>query len=70
LVRPRITETTALGVAYLAGLATGFWQNIGEIEHQWQVDKVFEPVTDTAIIRKVISDWRRAVERSKHWYSE
>ena len=48
LVRPKITETTALGVAYLAGLATGFWQNTDEIVHQWQVDKVFEPVSDTS----------------------
>ena len=70
LVRPKITETTALGVAYLAGLATGFWQNIGEIAHQWQVDKVFEPVADTTKIKKVITDWKRAVERSKHWYGE
>jgi len=70
LVRPKITETTALGVAYLAGLATGFWQNTDEIKNQWQVDAVFEPTTETSKIRKVISDWRRAVERSKHWYEE
>lgn len=70
LVRPKITETTALGVAYLAGLATGFWQNIDEIVHQWQADKVFEPVADTTTIEKVITDWKRAVERSKHWYGE
>jgi glycerol kinase len=70
LVRPRITETTALGVAYLAGLATGFWQNIDEITHQWQADKTFEPIDDSSTIRKVIIDWKRAVERSKHWYEE
>ncbi len=70
LVRPKITETTALGVAYLAGLATGFWQNIDEIKNQWQVDAIFEPTTETTKIKKVISDWRRAVERSKHWYGE
>ena len=70
LVRPKITETTALGVAYLAGLATGFWQNTDEIVHQWQADKVFEPVSDTTKIKKVINDWKRAVERSKHWYGE
>lgn len=70
LVRPKITETTALGVAYLAGLATGFWQNTDEIVHQWQADKVFEPVSDTTKIKKVITDWKRAVERSKHWYGE
>jgi len=70
LVRPKITETTALGVAYLAGLATGFWQNIDEIKNQWQADKTFEPKSDPLKNKKVISDWRRAVERSKHWYGE
>jgi len=70
LVRPKITETTALGVAYLAGLATGFWQNIDEIKNQWQVDTVFEPSEKTEKVKQVISDWRRAVERSKHWYGE
>lgn len=70
LVRPKITETTALGVAYLAGLATGFWQNLDEIVHQWKADQVFEPGSDTTKIKKVITDWKRAVERSKHWYGE
>jgi glycerol kinase len=70
LVRPKITETTALGVAYLAGLATGFWQNLDEIVHQWQADKEFEPTSETDKIKKVITDWKRAVERSKHWYGE
>lgn len=70
LVRPKITETTALGVAYLAGLATGFWQNLDEIVHQWQADKEFEPTSETDRIKKVITDWKRAVERSKHWYGE
>lgn len=70
LVRPKITETTALGVAYLAGLATGFWQNIDEIKNQWQADAMFEPMAEISKIKKVISDWRRAVERSKHWYGE
>lgn len=70
LVRPKITETTALGVAYLAGLATGFWQNLDEIVHQWQADKEFEPTSEPDRIKKVITDWKRAVERSKHWYGE
>lgn len=70
LVRPKITETTALGVAYLAGLATGFWQNLDEIVHQWKADKIFEPGSDVSKIKTVITDWKRAVERSKHWYGE
>jgi glycerol kinase len=70
LVRPAITETTALGVAYLAGLAVGFWESIAEIKNQWQVDAVFEPVMDPARIKKTTDRWRKAVERSKHWYEE
>lgn len=68
VVRPKVTETTALGAAYLAGLATGFWRNIEEVKQQWQVDKVFEPVKDKTVINKVITNWSKAVERSKKWY--
>ena len=70
VVRPKVTETTALGAAYLAGLAVGFWKNMDEIKQQWQVDRNFEPYSDTNQIKKVIKDWKRAVERSKHWYEE
>ncbi len=68
VVRPMVTETTALGAAYLAGLATGFWKNIDEVKKQWQVDKIFEPVSDKTQIAKVVKDWKKAVERSKNWY--
>lgn len=68
VVRPKVTETTALGAAYLAGLAVGFWKDIREIETQWQVDRSFMPVQDRTQINKVIRDWKRAVERSKNWY--
>ncbi len=68
VVRPKVTETTALGAAYFAGLATGFWENIDEIKLQWHVDKEFEPIADNSEIRKVISHWERAVDRSKNWY--
>ncbi len=68
VVRPKVTETTALGAAYFAGLATGFWKNIDEIKLQWHVDKKFEPIADNSEIQKVISHWKRAVERSKNWY--
>ena len=47
VVRPKITETTALGAAYLAGLAVGYWKNIEEIQQQWQVDKSFSPQMET-----------------------
>ena len=66
--RPKITETTALGAAYLAGLATGFWKNMDDIKKQWHIDKEFLPATDLTEISKVISDWKKDVERSKRWY--
>ena len=46
VVRPKVTETTALGAAYLAGLAVGYWKNVEEIQEQWQVDKKFSPAMD------------------------
>jgi glycerol kinase len=69
VIRPKITETTALGAAYLAGLATGFWKNIDEIEKQWQVDKVFTPEMEQAGFKDSIKNWNKALERSKKWYS-
>ena len=70
VVRPKVTETTALGAAYLAGLAIGFWKNLDDLKQHWQVDKIFEPVSETIQIKTLIKDWKRAVERSKHWYEE
>jgi len=68
VVRPKVTETTALGAAYFAGLAVGFWKNMDEIKQQWQIDKIFNPVSDSTQIKKLIKDWKKAVERSKNWY--
>ena len=68
VVRPKVTETTALGAAYLAGLGVGYWESMDEIKNQWQIDKIFEPASDTTQIRKIIQDWKKAVDRSKHWY--
>lgn len=68
VVRPKITETTALGAAYFAGLGCGFWKNIDEIKNQWQVDKTFFPTEDKKQTQKTIRHWKKAVERSKHWY--
>jgi glycerol kinase len=68
VVRPKVTETTALGAAYLAGLATGFWKNMDEVKEQWQVDRKFQPDENREKFKKVISNWKKAVERSKVWY--
>jgi glycerol kinase len=67
VVRPTITETTALGAAYLAGLAVGYWKNIEEIQKQWQVDKIFSPQMDTSRANALLSGWRKAVAASIAW---
>ncbi len=67
VLRPKVTETTALGAAYLAGLATGFWKDAGEISAQWQVDRRFEPLMKAAQRQAKLSRWREAVECSKAW---
>jgi glycerol kinase len=69
VVRPRVTETTALGAAYLAGLAIGFWQSREEIAAQWQVDRSFEPMMPRERSAALLATWRRAVEASKAWAS-
>ena len=65
VVRPRITETTALGAAYLAGLAVGYWKNAGEIDTQWQVERRFEPAMPEAQVQALRAGWTRAVERAR-----
>jgi glycerol kinase len=67
VVRPKITETTALGAAYLAGLAVGYWKNIDEIQEQWQVDKAFLPGMDNEKRNKLIKGWQRAVTAAISW---
>jgi len=64
VVRPEITETTAMGAAYFAGLATGFWKNIDEIKEQWSLDKEFTPSSNE---NASLSEWKRAVETVKFW---
>ncbi|MFC2408141.1 MAG: glycerol kinase GlpK [Prevotella histicola] len=64
VVRPKITETTALGAAYLAGLAVGFWNNIDEIKNQWQVERTFEPIADSEKIEAAKSGWADAIGRT------
>ena len=67
VVRPAITETTALGAAYLAGLAVGFWKNAAEISTQWSVDRRFEPQLNDAARNSKLARWHEAVARSKGW---
>jgi glycerol kinase len=67
VVRPKITETTALGAAYLAGLATGYWGDLDEINKQWQVERVFSPVLKPQETLDVINEWHRAVRAACAW---
>lgn len=67
VVRPGITETTALGAAYLAGLATGYWQNLEEIASQWKMDKCFSPNLEQEQRQQWINGWNRAVNAAKAW---
>lgn len=67
VVRSRITETTALGAGYLAGLAVGFWQSKGEIKQAWQIDKIFEPQMPAEKAKQLRARWTKAVERATDW---
>jgi len=67
VVRPMVTETTALGAAYLAGLASGFWASQEEIAAQWQMQRCFEPAMSADERNHRIALWRRAVQRAQAW---
>jgi glycerol kinase len=70
LVRPKVTETTALGAACLAGLGVGFWKNTQELEELWQREKTFQPAMDAAEAARLKREWRKAVSRAKGWIKE
>jgi glycerol kinase len=67
VVRPKITETTALGAAYLAGLAVKYWSSIDEIKQQWQMDRTFSPQIKEIETHSLIKGWHRAVNAAKAW---
>jgi len=67
VVRPRVHETTALGAAYLAGLAVGYWKDASDVKANWQVDRTFEPSMARAQASEMRSRWEKAVERAKGW---
>jgi glycerol kinase len=64
VIKPSITETTALGAAYLAGLSTKFWDSLGEIKHLWRQEKIFNTGMDKMEVEKLLIGWRQAVERA------
>ncbi|MFC0251255.1 glycerol kinase GlpK [Massilia consociata] len=67
VVRPRVLETTALGAAYLAGLAVGYWETAQDIARQWRVERRFEPAMDAGRRGELLARWGRAVEHAKAW---
>jgi len=67
VVRPTITETTALGAAYLAGLAVGYWKSINDIQQQWQVNQSFSPSIKEDKRNELVKGWQRAVKASIAW---
>jgi glycerol kinase len=70
VIRPAVLETTALGAAYFAGLATGFWSSVEEIQGQWQTGSVFSPAMDRDSSGTIVSKWHEAVKRASVWATE
>ena len=70
VVRPRVAETTALGAAYAAGLAVGFWSDLDELRRNWQADQEWQPGGDEQARDRRYRDWKRAVERTLGWVEE
>jgi glycerol kinase len=67
VIRSRETETTALGAAYAAGLAVGYWHDFDDLRRNWVVDKIWQPQMDQTERRKGIKGWKKAVERTFSW---
>jgi glycerol kinase len=67
VIRPAVAETTALGAAYAAGLATGFWGEIEDLRENWQEDKRWEPKMDASVRDEQYKFWKKAVTRTFDW---
>ncbi|HBH57095.1 MAG TPA: glycerol kinase, partial [Arthrobacter bacterium] len=70
VIRPKVVETTALGAAYAAGLAVGFWKDLGELSSNWSEDKRWEPKLDQAEQDRQMRLWKKAVTKSMDWVDE
>jgi glycerol kinase len=68
VVRPRVTETTALGAAYLAGLGAGFWQSTREVAANWRAARTFEPAMSRDEAATRLRRWSQAIDRSRDWH--
>jgi glycerol kinase len=70
VIRPNVVETTALGAAYLAGLAVGYWKNVEEIQQLWKSEKEFTPEADLKSIKQGIKGWKKAIHAAQSWTDE
>ena len=70
VIRPKQIETTALGAAYLAGLAVGYWESLDELQSQWQKDKIFSPDINSEKMDLMVSKWEKALDKAKSWEEE
>lgn len=67
VIRPKTLETTALGAAYLAGLAVGYWKSMDDLQEQWSIDRVFSPKMPMETVYELIKNWEKAIGRTKNW---
>jgi glycerol kinase len=67
VIRPQVSETTALGAAYAAGLAVGFWSGLDELRQNWAEDKTWHPAMAPAVREKYYGEWKKAVDRTFNW---
>ena len=70
VIRPKMLETTALGAAYLAGLAVGYWKSIDELQEQWSIDRVFSPEMPKKEVDELVRNWHKAVGRAENWIED
>ena len=70
VVRPKVVETTALGAAYLAGLAVGYWEDLNNLQQHWKKEKVFTPELPREKVKKMLYMWEKALEKSQNWFEE
>jgi glycerol kinase len=70
VIRPKTLETTALGAAYLAGLAVGYWKDVEDLHEQWTIDREFTPEMPQKDVDKLIKNWKKAVVCSSNWIED
>ena len=70
IIRPKTLETTALGAAYLAGLAVGYWDSVDDIQSQWIVDREFYPKLEKEKVENMLHYWHKAVKCAQNWIEE